>query len=631
MTSIFSQNAVIRLALLALAMSGAVFADTAQPIRQPLVIVITGSNIPASEEQSSSITTVVSKEDIEQLNVRSVSQLLNSLPGFHVENSSSGGSVNAVYLRGAEPNYTAVLINGIKVNDPTNSRGGAFDFSLLDINTVERVEVVKGPASSLYGSDAMAGVINIITRPSADELRSDLRVEAGSNELVNATASVGQSFANGNVLLKASYADDGEQIEGSAYKSNSVSLSGEYYLQTETQLSVSLSFQDAEAQSFPDASGGPEYAVIRDVDKRDSQQDYHYLSMQHNFNAQDYVKLQFNYFQADEQFDAVGVAGSIPANSGDSNYERQNVLATYTNKVSSQLDISVGTELEWEDGQSNSVIDPAGFNIPADFTMQRRLGAVFAELQYQIYARLQGYVGARYDSPENSSDETSPRFGLIYKQEQTMFRVDWGQGFKLPSFYSLAHPIVGNPDFIPETSESFQLTLQQKLAGKTLVDVNGFWNRYFDLIDFDSTTNLLVQRDEVEINGVEIAIKHNFTQSLLLQFQYTRMNMDIVNSDAELLKRPEELAGLALNWNATKDIVWSTRANYVGEKKDFAFPTGLRTLSSYKRVDTSIGWRWNRHWRTQLAIDNVFDEEYEEAFGFTAPGIRARFSVTASL
>ena len=97
MTWIFSQNAVIKLALLALAMSGAAFADTVQPIRQPLVIVISGSNIPASEEQSSSITTVVSKEDIEQLNVRSVSQLLNSLPGFHVENSSSGGSVNAVY------------------------------------------------------------------------------------------------------------------------------------------------------------------------------------------------------------------------------------------------------------------------------------------------------------------------------------------------------------------------------------------------------------------------------------------------------------------------------------------------------------------------------------------------------
>ncbi|WP_455204578.1 TonB-dependent receptor, partial [Kaarinaea lacus] len=157
MTSIFSRNAVITLVFFAHAMSGAVFADTAPPIRQPLVIVITGSNIPASEDQNSGITTVVSKEEIEQLNVRSVSQLLNSLPGFHVENSSSAGSVNAVYLRGAEPNYTAVLINGIKVNDPTNSRGGAFDFSLLDINTVERVEVVKGPVSSLYGSDAMAG------------------------------------------------------------------------------------------------------------------------------------------------------------------------------------------------------------------------------------------------------------------------------------------------------------------------------------------------------------------------------------------------------------------------------------------------------------------------------------------
>lgn len=622
---------VLPFAYILLIFSGALLADTSTQAEEPLTIIITGSNIPVAEEKAGTTTTIISRQEIEQVNAHSVSQLLNALPGLHVENASSRGSINAIYLRGAEPNFTAVLINGIKVNDPTNSRGGAFDFSLLDINSIERIEIVKGPVSSLYGSDAMAGVVNIITRPTGEAVSSRVRLEGGSNDLINVNASAGKAFARGNVSLTVSYADDGEQIEGSGYKANSASFGGEYQLRNDTRFSMNTSFQDAESQSFPDASGGPEYAVIRDVNKRDTQQQHHYLALQREISARHAVKLQFNYFRADEQSDDVPIPPVFPAISTDSDYQRQNIVASYTSKPLPELDVSIGGEMVWEEGDSTGVIDLGGPLLPTNFNLERRVAAVFGELQYRLRDHWSIYAGMRVDSPEELSDESSPRLGLSYQQKTTTVRVDWGKGFKLPSFYALGHPLVGNPDFRPESSESYQLTWQQRIKSGTRLDITGFWNRYYDLIDFDGATNVLVQRDEVEINGVEIAVNQEFSTSVSMRLQYTAMELDVVNSDVELLKRPEQLGSLVVNWKISPDMHLAASANYVGEIKDSSVPTGLRTLDSYTRVDLSLGWQVNRLWSAQVAFDNVLDEEYEETIGFPAPGFGARLAVTGSI
>ena len=606
-------------------------ADTEGQTRDPITIVITGSNIPVTKDQVDTSTTIISRQEIEQINARSVSQLLNAVPGLYVENSSARGSINAVYLRGAEANYTAVLINGIKVNDPNNSRGGAFDFSLLEINTIERIEIVKGPVSSLYGSDAMAGGINIITRPVDKAVSTRLRVEGGSNDLMNASASVGKTFSRGNVSFQAIHADDGEQIEGSGYQANSASLGGEYQLRSDTLLSMNLFFQDAEAQSFPDASGGPEYAVIRDVNKRDTQQQHHYVAVQRDINARHSVKLQLNYFKTDERSDEVAIPPVYPPIVTDSDYQRRSILATYTGKLYPQLDVSLGSEMAWEEGNSAGVIDLGGPTLPTDFGLERRLSALFGELQYQLHAHWRAYAGLRVDSPEDFSDQTSPRLGLSFQRQDTTIRADWGRGFKLPSFYALGHPLVGNPEFQPETSESYQLMWRQQIKASTQLEIIGFWNRYFDLIDFDEASNVLVQRSEVDINGIEIVIKHQLMSSMNVQLQYTALEMDIVNSDDELEKRPDSLGSLALNWSINQDTQLAASANYVGEVKDSSVPTGSRTLGSYTRVDMSLGWQANRQWSAQFALDNVLDESYEAAIGFPAPGVGVRLSVSATM
>src|SRR5262245_11887033 len=142
-------------------------------------VVVTATVAPTPLGRTTAPVTVISREQIAAQQVESVTELLRQVPGVHIDQAGARGSVSSVYTRGSDPNFTAVLIDGIKVNDPTNSRGGSFDFSTLSTDNIERIEIVRGPLSAVYGSDALGGVINIITRRGAGAPSASAEMAAG--------------------------------------------------------------------------------------------------------------------------------------------------------------------------------------------------------------------------------------------------------------------------------------------------------------------------------------------------------------------------------------------------------------------------------------------------------------------
>ena len=159
-------RAMLPLACLATILSAT--AASAQPAPadadEPLRITITPTRRPVPLAERPESTTVIDRADIEARPSAGIVELLRQVPGLSIDQPGGAGSVSSVYLRGTDPNHTLVLIDGVRANDPTNTRGGSFDFSTLDPLTLERIEVVRGPLSSVYGSDAIGGVINVITR-----------------------------------------------------------------------------------------------------------------------------------------------------------------------------------------------------------------------------------------------------------------------------------------------------------------------------------------------------------------------------------------------------------------------------------------------------------------------------------
>jgi len=612
--------------------NSSVASEKGQITHPPITIYITGSNLPVapSPPRSSPATLVIDKTAIERMQPRSVPQLLATIPGLHIENAMMRGSVSTVYQRGAEPNYTLVMINGVKVNDPTSSRGDAFDFSLLDINSIERIEVVNGPYSSVYGSAAMAGVINIITHTSADRSTVEVGSTLGSRRFASATVKGTSVFNEGSLSVRAAYHDDGEPVTGSQFVGKSLNAEGNITSAALAQLSFNARYHDSTANSFPGASGGDEYAIIRQLDARETQQQQLGVRYKQPLKNETLLIVRAGFFKTQEALSSPGVEQAVPANTSNTDYARRNVALNYQLKPTNTLRAVIGLELEREQGGSNGTLDINGAVVPTAFDLVRHSAALFAEAEHPIKPGLYGTIGVRIDKTDGFEVNTSPRLGLDYRQGATNYQINWSQGFKLPSFFALGHPIVGNADFQPETSETYDIGVKHSLKPNTVITASVYYNRYFDLIDFDNS-GVLVARPEVQITGVDLGATDQLAKNVSLSAYCSFLTISIKNSDKTLNKRPKRVAGLALNWAFRPAFHLSMQMNYVGKIPDFSFPTGQHTLDSRTRLDTALRWRVSTGWQLTMALNNLLNNRYEESVGVTVSGVSAHMSLQGNL
>ena len=256
-------------------------AGVALPAPQP-EIVVTGSRVATSPDDIAANVTVLERDEFDVEKPAKLADVLRRVAGVHVDQVGGRGGTGSVYVRGADPNYTLVLIDGVRVNDPTNARGGSFDLSALDIADVERVEVARGPYSAVYGGDALAGVINIVTRH-VPETKSYASIDAmgGAYDTREIALNAGGPVVGGNWNMGFSDAHEGEQVRGNEFASQRVSGTFDTEFGASTTLSFSGRYTETEREGFPDDSGGYEFADIRDVEKRDADEGVFGLGLTH--------------------------------------------------------------------------------------------------------------------------------------------------------------------------------------------------------------------------------------------------------------------------------------------------------------------------------------------------------------
>jgi vitamin B12 transporter len=230
-------------------------------------VIVTGTRLAGQDSDSN--VSVIDAATIAARGSASAVDLLRDLPGVFVQQSGGRGSVVSLFTRGAKPNFTLVLLDGVKANDPTNTRGGSYDFSTLDMNDIERIEFVRGPASAIYGSDAVGGVINIITRHGSAVPEAAISGEGGSFGYARVAGHVSGPVGGATANLGLSYTDSGMPVEGSNVKGTN--LDGAISLPQIAGASIDLTgrYSGSIATSFPDSSGGPRLASLRSLDHRD--------------------------------------------------------------------------------------------------------------------------------------------------------------------------------------------------------------------------------------------------------------------------------------------------------------------------------------------------------------------------
>ncbi len=611
------------------------------PIRVTLEpVLVTGTVLPSTIEDSGASVTVITKEQIAAQQARNVPDLLRQVPGLHVD-QAGGGAVSSLYLRGADPNYTVVLIDGVKVNDPTNSRGGSFDLSTLDVANVERVEIVRGPMSAIYGSDALAGVVNIVTPRGASEAVRGVEVSGGPAGYRHAVLRAQGVSGDAEYSLSGSYFDSGTATEGSALVNQTIRGSFGGRVTRWIGLRSTVSYTDGHRETFPEDSGGPSFAVLREVEEGGSTEMIAGIELSAADPSTWIPDLTIQYYDRQDQTDSPGVApgvrdpAGIPPNFSDSRYRRQVVTLLRRSTPTERLAVGLGIEAQSERGNSRGGLSFGGTVVPADFEMDRQAWAPFIEGRYTVSEGLRAHAGLRLDIPSEFDAEVSVRSAFSYRivSTDTTLRVSWGEGFKLPSFFALGHPIVGNPNLLPERSHSGEVAVTQLLWGERVTLRAAYFSTVsYGMIDLqEGPPPQLVNRSKVVGNGVEMEVGVQATGRLHVSSHLTHLGMDIVGTEEELRNRPEWRGGVVVGWQPSPSVSVNVDVLYVGRVLDSSIPTGDRYLAPYTRVNLAMTWKTARpSWRYVLAVDNVFDADYEEAIGFPSAGFTPRIGLQAN-
>jgi vitamin B12 transporter len=594
-------------------------------------VIVTGTYSPVTSEQLASSVTVINQEQLQALSSHSLVDALRQVPSIWVEQQGGAGGLTAIALRGAEANHTLVLLDGVQLNDPTNTRGGAFDVNNINIDSVKRIEIIRGAQSAIYGSDALAGVIHIITLEPTKTAQQNFSATVGEDGYKTASIATSGSVDNVGYAFKVQGKDGGDAIEGSTAKNQEV-LAKLNWQADAHRIDFSYRYFDGEKTNFPEQSGGPLLAVLRDLDVSDFTDQNAALAWQWQVNSVWRSKVQASWFNREEDLTSPGIVpfDAVPATGSVTDFTRENF--SWVNTIGNEKTVwaNIGVETKHESGDSTGYID-FGFPLPTDFSLDRRINSSF--INFNAYATPNFLIQAsvRRDDADGLSAKDSGQGGVRYQiNENWSWFANAGKGFKLPSFLALGHALIGNKDLRPELATTRDTGVEWS-ANNTRINVSYFRNTYKDLIDFDNDLFTNVNRNLVDTRGTEVDVSWN-SQDNQWQLGAHASYADI-DAESPLMGRPQVKAGanavyvLNNNWQFNANYLWVddrlAASRYTGDAV-------IETLDNYDRFDIGAKWTINTHVNINLRLENITDEEYLNDIGFPAVGRSGLVGVNVS-
>jgi iron complex outermembrane receptor protein/vitamin B12 transporter len=574
--------------------------------------------------------TVLGREEIEASGARSVAELLRLAPGVDVTLNGHGGLATA-QIRGGDPNFTLVLLDGVPLNDPTYQVGDVFDLQGLPALAVERIEIVRGPLSSFYGSTGLAGVIHVITRRGeAGAAAFELAAGAGdaSRREVQAAASGGGPSGT-TWFVGAGFDEEERRVAAEALRRANLHAN----LATTaagSRLELRTRWASWRSDDYPDASGGPRFGTgdLRRSEHREASLGATLARGGGADGAGRRHELALALYRHQLERDSPAIVPAVPAALEDAAYTLARLRWTATLVDAGGVHLATSADVQAERGENASLLLlPPELGGPArgDYAITRTLPGAAAEL---TVARGDGVleIGSRLDAPEDRAAQWSPRLGVGWRPGGGALRVhaSAGRAWKQPSFFALASPrqLGGNPDLRPETVLGGDLGIERRSSGGTLQgDLTLFYNRYAELIDFDFATFRHVNRSRVEARGAEAALDWRPAERLSLRAAATWQEVEDLTTRARLRHRPKWSGSLRLAWRPADRLDLRLETQGAARSFDVQIPVPEReTVAGYAVLALAGTWEPAERWQVTARIDNLADRRYETLIGFPAPG-----------
>lgn len=625
-------------------------------------IVVSASQVEVATSAAPAAVSVFTARDIEARQLESTVDLLRLATGMTVAQSGSRGGLTAVFPRGGESDYTLVLVDGIRMN----AFGGGFDFSSLPAGEVERLELVRGPQSAVFGSDAIGGVVHVVTRQGGPPRASGL-FEGGSfgtaRGLVGASGSFGAWHvgATAERLTTDGYTGlapaTGEPVTNDDYDRSAVQGSAKF-VQTRWHVAAHARRGSAE-KGYPGPFGSDPNGSYGGVDR---------VSRGWTTERSGGASGQF-MFTPTLRLRGWGSAADLESRFrspyGDSRFDtrRLNGRIQFDAGVGRRVGLSAGSELLDEDARSTYIVSATG-----ETPIARRVVGTFAEGRFEAHPRLTASLGVRVEhirrealpadpnpfAPRPAFDAQStvsanPRASVNWLLREvsagavgwTRLRANAGTGIRPPDAFEIA--FTDNPGLEPERSRSADAGVEQAfLDGRWIVDATFFWNHYDDLIvavgrDFADASRFRTDNiANARARGLETSLSVRPKAWLDLRTGYTWLDTTVLAVDGRpgeapspfvpgdpLIRRPRhqgwvEVLTTQPRWSAFARV--TARGDVLDVDPSYGAFGGTVEAPGYAVADLGASLTVWRPVAVTARVTNLFDQSYEEAFGFPSPG-----------
>lgn len=584
-------------------------------------IIVTGSYTAVEQAQITSSAIVVDRDVLLALSSHSLVDALRQVPSLWVESQGGPGGLTSIVMRGAESNHTLVLVDGVQLNDPTNTRGGSVDLNHINMQSIKRIEIIRGAQSSIYGSDALAGVIHIITMEPGSETEVNAFATIGSDDYYTYGAGISGSVDSLGYSFKAQKKDAGESLKGSTAENTDL-VAKLNWLSDTHQIAFSYRYFDGNNTTYPEQSGGPQLALSEALDSSDYRNQQAAINWQWQIMPQWKSRVSSTWFNREDAYQSPGIVpfSSVPANGANTDFSRTST--TWVNTLGDQevLWANVGLETKKEQGVSDGYLD-IGFLLPTTFDLDRRIDSAFVNLNGFITEGLLLQASVRHDDANGFEADQSVQLGVRYQLNDNLsFLLNRGEGFKLPSFFALGHTLVGNPDLKPETSITMEFGIEWQNK-QIAASANYFDNKYRDLVDFDAELFTNVNRASVDINGVDGYVQwHSLDKKWHVNGQFNYSDIDAQNP---LNGRPKITLGNSFGYSPNNMLSYNLQGMWVDERFATSLYTGdaqQQTLNSYMRFDANVQYQYATNWQFSLQLTNITNRDYQDDIGFAANG-----------
>ena len=586
-------------------------------------IVVTAAGVPQDAGDVGQAVTVIDRDTIEQRQTVALSDLLATTPGVTVSRSGGLGTLTSLNIRGAEAAQTLVLIDGVRVNDPSSAAGG-FDFANLLAGSVERVEVLRGPNAVPWGSEAIGGVINVVTEQPTDGFKGHAQLEGGSfgtaygsggiaggNDRVNGALTAGWLSTDGiSAYDKGTERDGYDQVGGT----------GRLNVALAPGIGLDLRGYYAHSRVELDGYPAPDYVFADDGEYAKTQEAYGYAGVHADF-ADGRFRNRVAVTIADinrDNFDPS--VGDVPIFFYRGRSERYEYQGDYTLGV-----VRLVAGVEHEDSRMFDGSDHFSTGVTSEY----------GEAIVNPVKALTLSAGVRNDDHDVYGSHVS--FGAnaaLRLKTGTTLRASYAEGFKAPTLYQLYAPYYGNATLKPETAKSYDFGVEQRLIGDRLVASATWFHRdTHNQIDGDPLSFVYFNYDRTRAKGVELALTMRPTEGFTIQGSYSFIDTENLTPGADfgndLARRPRQSASVSADYRFGFGLSIGGTVNIVGDSFDNA--ANATRLDGYALAGIRAEMPVTRSISVYGRVDNLFDEKYETVAGYGTygraayGGIRLRF------